>query len=288
MIRSMTAYARRQRCVETSQLSWELRSVNHRYLEMSLRVPEELKPLEQRIRDVLRDRVTRGKVEASFRWQTLSVADRALQVDVELAQAVIATLAEIEQRLPTAGTVSAMEILRWPGVVIAHALDVDALRSAVLALLEDAVDELVQQRSQEGERLLALFEVRAVALAEWVGRVRSRRPAVLAAVRERMHARLAEIAAVPVEGRLEQEMVLLAQKLDVAEELDRIDAHIAALRAALHEDKPVGRRLDFLMQELNREANTLAAKSADSETTAATVEMRVLIEQMREQVQNIE
>ena len=288
MIRSMTGFARREAEIGNGRLQWELRAVNHRYLETSLRLPEELRSLEPAAREALRERLGRGKVEGYLRWQPSHETSGRLALDAGLLGEIQTALAAVTKAIPNTAPANPMEILRWPGVVSAPAVDTTRLREPVLNLLEQALDELVQQRLQEGERLAQTLTSRGAELADWVAAIRARRPAVQAALRDKLLNRVAEVSANPNEDRLEQELALLAQKMDVAEELDRLDSHITALRTALTQTEPVGRRLDFLMQELNREANTLSAKAADAETTAATVEMKVLIEQMREQVQNIE
>ncbi len=287
MIRSMTGFARAEQDAEFGQLVLELRTVNHRYLDIMLRLPEELRVADNALRERIRRRLARGKVDCTVRFQPATGAD-SLQVDEPRAQALIRTLEQVEEWMKNPARIPAIEILRWPGVLQEQPLDQDALVAALTALLDQALDRLIAVREQEGARLREFLLQRLARVAEIVEQVRARRVAVVQAIRDKMLARLRELQLDVDEGRLEQELALIAQKLDVEEELDRLQAHVAAARQALDGDEPVGRRLDFLMQEFNREANTLSAKAADSETTRAAVELKVLIEQMREQVQNIE
>jgi len=287
MIRSMTAFARAEAETPWGGLAWELRSVNHRYLDIFLRLPEDFRRLENDVRAHINARLSRGKVEAALTFKA-EPGEGGLQVDHRLLDALVAALETVRARLPHAAPTSPAELLRWPGLVETAVPDLDQLHCRALALLDQALDEMVATREREGERLAGFIRQRLDELEGLVETVRRRRPQVLEAQRRRLRERLQTLAAEVDEGRLEQEMALLIQRLDVDEELDRLRSHIEEVRRQLHSDQPVGRRLDFLMQELNREANTLASKSADAETTRAAVEMKVLIEQMREQVQNIE
>ncbi len=293
MIRSMTAYGRAERETEQETVAWELRSVNHRYLDVSLRLPEELRPLEPELRRRIAARAARGKLEGTAQIRRPGPEAGAPAVNLALARALSERAREVAR---VAGlsmhTVSPLELLRWPGVTEAPAVDAQRLAPEILAALDEALDALVRNREREGAALAELIRERAGRAREIVARVRERLPEVLAAWRERLVRRIEEVAAPggppPDPGRLEQEMVIVSQRLDVAEELDRILTHLDEVERALALDEPVGRRLDFLMQELNREANTLGSKASDTQTTQASVELKVLIEQMREQVQNIE
>jgi uncharacterized protein (TIGR00255 family) len=285
---SMTGFARRESRTELGALAWELRTVNHRYLEVSLRLPEEVRPLEPELREQLSKRLARGKVEAGLRFEPVVGGRGALAVDAALARAVVAAAAEVGKSTGASAMPSAMDVLRWPGVVVAAAADLAPLHAAARSLLAATLDELVANREREGARLAAAIAERATAVRAQVEQLRAGAPALVAALRERLRLRVAELGATLDPQRLEQEVALLAAKADVAEELDRLDAHCAELDRALAEAGPVGRKLDFLMQEFNREANTLGSKAADAASTRASVELKVLIEQMREQIQNLE
>jgi len=288
----MTAFTRKEGDGEWGRLTLELRSVNHRYLETTLRLPEELRALEPRLRERIGARLGRGKVDCNMRYEGPQLQAGELIVNKEFAQGLAHASREVDSMLYNPGPVSSMEVLKWPGVLHAPETDLETLAAAATASLDEALDDLVAARSREGERLKALIEQRCDAVAEVVSQVRQVLPEIQQRLRDRLLARLGEVqseaGAEPDNGRLEQEMVYLAQRMDVDEELDRLAAHLDEVRRVLDADEPVGRRLDFLMQELNREANTLGSKSADTRTTRASVDLKVLIEQMREQVQNIE
>ncbi len=288
MIRSMTAFSRKEAQQPWGTLSWELRSVNHRYLEVSPRLPEELRTLETAVRALASRFLKRGKLDATLRFQATVHAAAEMAVNKELAAQLVRAVREIESILARSSPLDAMEILSWPGVLEIPEMDFDPVRQQALALLEEALAELVETRDREGEGLRAFILERCDAMHRQVERVRACMPGVLSHLRNRLMDRFAEVKSELDPNRLEQELVILAQKLDVDEEMARLRAHITEVRRVLDQDQPAGRRLDFLMQELNREANTLGSKSADVETTRASVEMKVLIEQMREQVQNIE
>ncbi len=287
MIRSMTAFARGERHGEAGSLELELRSVNHRYLEMSLRLPEELRFLEMALRERIGARVGRGKVECRINHRP-SAAQLELVIDEELARQLIQASRTIDAMLYNPSAVNSMDILRWPGVLQPPRLEMEELREQVLDLLERVLDEFVATRGREGEQLRELIEQRCAAADKVVDELRRHLPEVEAGLRRRLQERLGELREELDPDRLEQEMLLFAHKMDVSEELDRLTAHTREVRHVLQQDRPVGRRLDFLMQELNREANTLASKAADATTTRAAVDLKVLIEQMREQIQNIE
>lgn len=288
MIRSMTAFARESGTSEVGQLTWELRSVNHRFLEPHVRLPEELRGLESAVRERLALRLGRGKIDCTLRFAPERGSAGTLTVNRRLMEQVLGAAEEVATRLGEPATPHVIDLLRWPGLLQEPEQDPDAVAVAALAVLDRALDALVGVREREGARLRELILERCDKLGAQVDIVRARMPEVLASVRKRIRDRLDEVLGELDPGRLEQEMALLAQRLDVDEEMDRLGVHVAEVRKALDTDKPVGRRLDFLMQELNREANTLSSKSADADTTHAAVEMKVLIEQMREQVQNLE
>jgi uncharacterized protein (TIGR00255 family) len=285
----MTAYAREQLDAPWGLASWELRSVNHRFLDATVRLPEELRSLESAVRDRIGKALHRGKLDCTLRLRAAPGAGKALELDLALAR----RLAEAGHAVATvlsagAAPLSAADVLRWPGVIEDSGVDLDTVGKALLTLLDTAVDELVDTREREGAKLRTLVLERCREIERIVGEVRQRLPAIIDGQRQRLRSRLAEVAAELDPARLEQEIVLFAQKIDVSEELDRLEAHASEVREVVDRDGPIGRRLDFLMQELNREANTLASKSADTQTTRAAVDLKVLIEQIREQVQNLE
>jgi uncharacterized protein (TIGR00255 family) len=284
----MTGFASSEQTTEHGDLTWELRTVNHRYMESQFKLPDGFRALEPRLRELAGKHLKRGKLDAMLNFRPAAEKTAALQIDNRLADAVIREAQAIEGRMEAPVSINAMDVLRWPGVVEQDAIDTTALYEPALALLDTALKSLCAARSREGGRTLAMFEERLVQIAALVADVHVHMPEVLEGIRNRVSERALALEAKIDNERLEQELVLLAQKMDVAEELDRIDAHIEETRAAFKMEGAVGRRLDFLMQEFNREANTLGSKSADSRTTKAAVDLKVLIEQMREQVQNIE
>lgn len=288
MIQSMTGFARREARGEWGRLAWEMRSVNHRYLEVTLRLPEEFRALEGNIRERIAAKVGRGKVDVSLRWDREDASEIRLAFNEPLVRQLRDVHARISRLLGTDKELSPSELMRWPGVIREEEQDPGPLHAAAFALLDETLASLVETRHAEGARIGALIAERAVAVGEIVKRVRARIPEVRERLRARMDARLAEVTAMPDTDRLEQELVYQAQRMDVDEELDRLVSHVAELEDVLKRDEPIGRRLDFLMQEFNRESNTLGSKSQDAETTKASVELKVLIEQMREQIQNIE
>ena len=288
MIRSMTAFARASGEQAGAELTWELRSVNHRYLEAFVRLPEELRAMEPLVRERVTARLGRGKLECVLRCSWAPAQATVLEIDKPRLKAVLDACREIETRSSEVTSPGVMELLRWPGVVREPEPDTGAAQQHALDLLDEALDELVATREREGEQIKGLLGVRLEGIDTQVAKARARLPEVQQKMRTKMETKLADLAAKADNDRLEQELVILAQKLDIDEELDRLDGHVAETRRVLERDEPVGRRLDFLMQEFNREANTLGSKSADGETTAVSVELKVLIEQMREQVQNVE
>ena len=287
MIASMTGFARREVTGSFGTLACELRSVNHRYLEPGFRLPEELRPLESDLRQLLSKQLKRGKVDCTVHLRGAQAAERELRIDPSALSRVAAAVTQVTKALPSA-TVDAVEVLRWPGVVETASQDSDALLGAGRTLFQQTLEDLGAMRLREGKRLGELIEQRCAGLAGLVVQVSARLPEIQARVRTRLHERVAELLATIDRDRVEQEVVLQLQRLDVAEELDRLTGHIEETRRVMGGGEAAGRRLDFLMQELNREANTLASKSQDLDTTRLTVDMKVLIEQMREQVQNIE
>lgn len=289
MPRSMTGFARREAKLPWGTLVWEIRSVNHRYLEPSFRLPEDFREIEPHLRDAMRKTLQRGKVEASLSVQWEQEGESEMGVNL----AKVAQLTKATQQINgllgiSAAQVNALDILRWPGVLQKQELDREALHKAALELFDLAIEGLIEHRSREGAELQQLIINRLDSVSVQVADVRARMPEILAAQREKLQTKLAALQVELDPERLEQEIVLLAQKADVDEELDRLDTHVLEVKRSLKQTDSLGRRLDFLMQELNREANTLSSKSIVSETTQAAVELKVLIEQMREQIQNIE
>jgi uncharacterized protein (TIGR00255 family) len=284
----MTGFARSERATTAGLLAWELRSVNHRYLEVSLRLPEELRALEGDIRRTIGTAARRGKVEATCYLRPVAAAGRELTLDDVLLDRLVEHALSVRRRLGDAGRIGAMELLRWPGVVREAERDTAQLGPAALALLGETLAAFSGSRAAEGERIAEMLSSRAGAVARLVDGVAARLPEVQARIRAKMAERLAALGSEGNPERLEQEIAILVQKMDVAEELDRLKSHVTELTNTLGSGDAVGRKLDFLMQEFNREANTLASKSQDVETTRSAVELKVLIELMREQVQNVE
>ncbi len=288
-IQSMTGFARAEAVHPWGTLSCEIRSVNHRYLELQLRVPEALRHAEHASRELLRERLGRGKVDCSLRLQDSAGAEGGvLRVDEDRLAQLLAACARIDTVAPGLARPTTLEMLAWPGVLAEEAPDADTTAGAMLALVERTARELVEAREREGARLGALLTQRLSGIEELVATVRQRLPELIAGHRDRLAQRVAELAVQAEPERLAQEIALLAARGDVAEELDRLTVHVGETRRSLAAGGACGRRLDFLMQEFNREANTLSSKSVAAETTQAAVDMKVLIEQMREQVQNIE
>jgi len=289
MIASMTGFARCEDSGAWGTLVCELRSVNHRFLETGFRLPEELRGLEPELRQTLLRELKRGKVDCTVSHRAAQGAERALELDAEALARVLARVREVNAAIPDqTGTLNLLDVLRWPGVIRDSDSVTDVLLAAARKLVARTLTDLASARAREGERLRSLIEQRCVALSALVNQVRARLPEVSARVRTRLDERLAELRLNVAQDRLEQELALLLQRLDVDEELDRLTAHVGEIRRVIEGNEPAGRRLDFLMQELNREANTLSSKSQDLEVTRAAVDMKVLIEQMREQVQNVE
>lgn len=291
MIVSMTGFARREAALPTGSLVCELRSVNHRYLEAGLRLPDELRPLEAEFRAQLQRELRRGKVDCTFTWRGSIQGDRKLEINTEALAQLTARLEELASalRLERAqNRLDLVELLRFPGVLRDAVSDPESLLVAAREIFGAAIRDLTEMRTREGARLAELLLQRCTQMDELVVRVRQRLPEVHANIRTRFNERVAELVSQLNPERLEQEIALLVQRLDVDEELDRLTGHLAETRKIIASPEAAGRRLDFLMQEFNREANTLSSKSADLATTRAAVDMKVLIEQMREQIQNVE
>ncbi len=288
MLYSMTGFARQSAEFSFGTLTWELRAVNHRYLDVGFRLPEELRPKEHAFRQQVGSVLRRGKVECALHFRRAFDQETELRLNRKLAKLIGTRAAELAGLLPQVRPLDPVDVLRWPGVVEEAELDAEPVYAEASALLDEALDAVRSMRASEGTRIGEMLASRCDDIARVATSVRKRMPTVLAAAHARQKERIAALDVQADPARLEVELALIAQKLDVDEELDRLESHLAEIRQVLGASEPVGRRLDFLMQELNREANTLASKSADTETTKAAVDLKVIIEQMREQIQNIE
>ncbi|EHC80663.1 Protein YicC [Salmonella enterica subsp. enterica serovar Senftenberg str. A4-543] len=300
MIRSMTAYARREIKGEWGSATWEMRSVNQRYLETYFRLPEQFRSLEPVVRERIRTRLTRGKVECMLRFEPDASAQGELILNEKLAKQLVSAANWVKMQSDE-GEINPVDILRWPGVMAAQEQDLDAIAAEILAALDGTLDDFIIARETdqavpllyiaretEGQALKALIEQRLEGVSAEVAKVRAHMPEILQWQRERLVAKLEDAQVQLENNRLEQELVMMAQRIDVAEELDRLEAHVKETYNILKKKEAVGRRLDFMMQEFNRESNTLASKSINADVTNSAIELKVLIEQMREQIQNIE
>lgn len=287
MTQSMTAFARKEATYSWGDLSWELRAVNHRFLEPQLKIHEALRDIEPVVRDKLRATLSRGKVECALRFHP-QAGGSAIEIDAERVASLVQALEQIKSHSSDLAPVDPLALLHYPGVQRSAGIDTDIAIAAATELLDATLEQFIEARKREGAELAKLIEQRLAAIDEIVTEVRCLMPEILQAQRDTLRQRVEQLGVDLDPERLEQEVVMLAQKADVAEELDRLETHVNEVRRALKQKGPVGRRLDFLMQELNREANTLGSKSIVTSTTACSVELKVLIEQMREQIQNIE
>jgi len=288
MILSMTGFAATSAELPGASLVAELRSVNHRYLDLSFKLSDELRALEPALREKLSGQLKRGKVELRLGLGRSTPGAARLAVDPDRVAALASAAADVTRQVPGASPLSVHEILRWPGVLAEPTVDPEALAARALALVDEALFELAAARAREGAKLAAILSARCDDIAAQVTRVAPRIPAVHAAYTEKLNARLREAGLDPNEDRLKQELAIFATKVDVEEELSRLATHVAEFRRVLAAGGSAGKRLDFLAQELHREANTLGSKSVDAELPRAALELKVLIEQMREQVQNLE
>lgn len=286
MPRSMTGFARKAQQYDWGTLTWEIRSVNHRYLEPAFRLPEDLREIEPKLRERIRKALFRGKLEMSLTLQKEETSDQGL--DLSRVRQLADAAQKIGNELHDAAPINPLEVLRWPGVMQQSELDRETLIDAALTQFDEALTQLIEHREREGKELAQFIEQRLDGISEQVTKLRERLPEILAAQREKLQTKIEALQVELDPDRLEQEVALLAQKADVDEELDRLDTHVTEVKHTLTQKNSLGRRLDFLMQELNREANTLSSKAIVAETTQSAVELKVLIEQMREQIQNIE
>ena len=284
--RSMTAYAQSSTPTEYGELSCELRSVNHRYLEIAPRMPEELRQHESQLRETISKQLSRGRIDCYIRLKEDEVG--ALEPNIDVVANLQSLIKLMQEQVPDMQAPQTVDILRWPGVLQAKKADPEVMKANLLKVVDQATQGLVVSREQEGAKMAELIEQRLVSMSKVIDEVVNFLPDIIANYRTRLEDKLAEIKDQLDPSRLEQEMVIFLQKTDVAEELDRLNVHIDEVRTVLNKQEPAGRRLDFLMQELNREANTLGSKAHDPRLTKASVDLKVFIEQMREQVQNIE
>lgn len=288
MIYSMTAYARKEVKGDWGSAVWEIRSVNQRYLETYFRLPEQFRALEPVLRERFRKRLARGKVECALRFEANPAAKGELTINETLAHQVIKAAEQVMHMTGELSRINPFQVMQWPGVMETPEQDMDSVNQDLLVAFDEALGEFIEARGREGDNMKALIEQRLAAISEQVTKVRARMPEILDWQRERLLSKFEEAKIELDASRVEQELILLAQKSDVAEELDRLDSHVKETTNILKKGGAVGRRLDFMMQEFNRESNTLASKSISTDITASGVELKVLIEQMREQIQNIE
>jgi uncharacterized protein (TIGR00255 family) len=288
MLHSMTGFARESVETALGTLTWEIRAVNHRYLDVQFKLPEDLRPKEQAFRQQASATLGRGKIECGLYFRRAVDQQTEMQIDTELVELLGRRLSELSGKLPATAAINPVEILRWPGVMKQPEIDAEPLFDEAAKLLDTALAAINVMRQSEGRRIEDMLESRCAEIEGIAKTVRKRMPEVLTASRLKQRERIEKLDVVADPARLEVELALIAQKIDVDEELDRLESHLVEIRDAIAGEKAVGRRLDFLMQELNREANTLGSKSADTETTKAAVDLKVLIEQMREQIQNVE
>jgi len=288
MIHSMTGFASATRELPTSALNVELRSVNHRYLDLQFRLPEDLRALEPGLRELIVARLQRGKVECRIGLNTLTAATKSFELNVEVLKQLRALSEKLRLAWPSVNGLTAADILRWPGMLGAETVSLEEMRAAAQDALRQVLEEFSASRAREGEKLKTVLLERVAAMEERVASVAPRMPQVIAAFQEKLTLRLREAMAVADDERIRQEIALFANRIDIDEELSRLATHFSEIKRILERGGAVGKRLDFMMQELNREANTLGSKSVDAELSQAALEMKVLIEQMREQVQNLE
>jgi uncharacterized protein (TIGR00255 family) len=284
----MTGFARESAETSLGTLTWEIRAVNHRYLDVQFKLPEDLRPKEQDFRQQASAVQGRGKIECGLYFRRAVDQQKEMQIDKDLVELLGRRISELSAKLPATAAINPVEILRWPGVMKQPEIDAEPLFEEASNLLNLALQAINEMRRSEGCRIEEMLETRCADIQSIAKTVRARMPEVLAATRAKQKERIEKLDVEADPARLEVELALVAQKIDVDEELDRLESHLVEIRDAIGGDKAVGRRLDFLMQELNREANTLGSKSADTETTKAAVDLKVLIEQMREQIQNVE
>ncbi|ORU92522.1 MAG: hypothetical protein A6F70_03115 [Cycloclasticus sp. symbiont of Bathymodiolus heckerae] len=288
MIRSMTAFASSEIDVEGYTLIWEIRSVNHRYLDVSPRLPEVFRSIEPLVREAVGKHLKRGKIDCNLFYRKQKQGEETIEVNEARLNQLLNAASKIESAMNQFQAISPLDILRWPGVQSEVREDLEPVHDDAITLLNEALKQLVESREREGADISGMVDSRCELIQQQMVVAKTRLPEVQALLREKLEKKISDLLEEPEQARLEQELVYFLQKMDVEEELDRLESHVKEVRRILRQPEPVGRRLDFLMQELNREANTLGSKSADIQTTNVSVELKVLIEQMREQIQNIE
>ena len=284
----MTAYGRVENSEGQNSISCEIRSVNHRYSEISIRLPEELRLLEQKIRDHISGKIKRGKIECNIRIEKHNAYDESLSINQDLLKNIIETAKRINSDLSTSAPLDSLDLLRWPGVLEKSTLDVEEIGKLLFPLLNEAIDIVIDTRQREGKKIKKMLTDRCTKIKEIISNVKKQIPDILKNYRKKLTQRVQEISDELDNDRLEQELLFLSQKADIEEEIDRLGAHVDEVVRVIDRKEPIGRRLDFLMQEMNRESNTLGSKSNHIYTSNASVELKVVIEQMREQIQNIE
>ena len=288
MTHSMTAFARQESSTESYVLVWEMRSVNHRYLEINIRVPDSLRSIENSIRGAIRRNFTRGKIECHLRYQITENSSSSIKIDTQLVSNLLSATEQIKILSEETSPLGMSEILKWPGVIIDNDSDSLALESDAISLFKKTMEDLKTSRAREGKELGSFIQARSHSVLEIIAKTRELMPQILTRERNQLLEKISKLKIDVDSSRLEAEIVLLTQKADIEEELDRLHTHITEVQRVLTLKESKGRRLDFLMQELNREANTLSSKSIVIETTRSAVDLKVLIEQMREQIQNVE
>ena len=288
MTHSMTAFARQESSTESYVLVWEMRSVNHRYLEINIRVPDSLRSIENSIRGAIRSNFTRGKIECHLRYQITENSSSSIKIDTQLVSNLLLATEQIKILSEETSPLGMSEILKWPGVIIDNDSDSLALESDAISLFKKTMEDLKTSRAREGKELGSFIQARSHSVLEIIAKTRELMPQILTRERNQLHEKISKLKIDVDSSRLEAEIILLTQKADIEEELDRLHTHITEVQRLLTLKESKGRRLDFLMQELNREANTLSSKSIVIETTRSAVDLKVLIEQMREQIQNVE
>ncbi|ORU89503.1 MAG: hypothetical protein A6F71_00225 [Cycloclasticus sp. symbiont of Poecilosclerida sp. M] len=288
MIRSMTAFASCEAEVDGYTLIWEVRSVNHRYLDVSPRLPEIFRAIEPLVRERTAKYLKRGKVDCNLFYKKDKKGEEAIEINEDRLSQLLTAATKIESSMDKFQAITALDVLRWPGIQAEVREDLVLVHEKAIELLNDALAQLLNAREREGADIVEMIEARCIMIDEQMVLAKKRLPVVQLQIREKLQKKISDLLEEPEQARLEQELVYFLQKMDVEEELDRLESHVKEVRRILGQQEPVGRRLDFLMQELNREANTLGSKSADIQTTNISVELKVLIEQMREQIQNIE
>ena len=284
----MTAYGRVENSEGQNSISCEIRSVNHRYSEISIRLPEELRPLEQKIRDHISGKIKRGKIECNIRIEKHNAYDESLSINQDLLKNIIEAAKRINSDLSTSAPLDSLDLLRWPGVLEKSTLDVEEIGKLLFPLVKEAIDIVIDTRQREGEKIKKMLTDRCTKIKEIISNVKKQITDILKNYRKKLTQRVQEISDELDNDRLEQELLFLSQKADIEEEIDRLNAHADEVVRVIDRKEPIGRRLDFLMQEMNRESNTLGSKSNHIYTSNASVELKVVIEQMREQIQNIE